>query len=313
MAGTASLQSRISAILLALMMLASRASKSSAPRWRTAFTKKVGVPATPASSAELTSWPTRAENVPRRRCLSKASPSSPSVVGVSPRGRAGRDRPGARRAGRASPRSGPARRPPPRPRPPAPRWDGRRPAAGDGRRSAAARRTGREAAAGPGRGVPQCGHSKSPYSSRVTGASTGPRIWSRSRIDRVGQIGQRPRRLGVGPPQPLARQSAHDVEEHDAEGRRDDRCGEDAELGLVEERGDVAELGDEQRHREADAGHGRGRDERRPADRERVTAETWPRRQPCPERDAERLADHQPEDDADDERGTQRAIDELGR
>ena len=61
-------------------------------------------------------------------------------------------------------------------------------------------------------------------------------------IDLLGQVPEGPRGLGVGPPEPFARQPPHPVEEHDAEGRRDDRGDEDAELRLIQERADVAEL-----------------------------------------------------------------------
>ena len=36
--------------------------------------------------------------------------------------------------------------------------------------------------------LPQNGHSKSPYSTSVSGASTGPRMWSRVRVDRAEQV-----------------------------------------------------------------------------------------------------------------------------
>jgi hypothetical protein len=117
------------------------------------------------------------------------------------------------------------------------------------------------------------------------------------RVNRVGQVDERHRGPGFSAPQPVARQESDGVKKAEAEGRRDDRGGKDPELGLVQDLAGVAQLGDEQRHGEADAGHRRRGDQRRPPDRQPRAAEPRPGRQPCPRGNAERLADDQAEHD----------------
>ena len=77
---------------------------------------------------------------------------------------------------------------------------------------------------------------------------------------------------------------------------------EDPQLGLLELDALERDVGDEQRHREPDAGD-RGRaDERWPRDGAGEPAEPRPRHQPGHADDAERLAHDEPDDDAEDDR-----------
>ena len=107
------------------------------------------------------------------------------------------------------------------------------------------------------------------------------------RVDVLGEVEDGSRGLGVGSMQPLTGQQADDMEEDEAQRRREDRPHEDADLGEVQQGILVAQLRDEERHREADAGHGRGRDERGPADRERVSTEPPSGGEPRADGDAE--------------------------
>ena len=143
---------------------------SYAPWRRCPLTKNVGVPDTRPRSAPSTSCgdPLR-RNVPSQ-VLGEARHVEPESVGVRRQVGHRAARPGARAAGRASARTRPDRRRPPRPGPPAGRAGARLRAAG------AATRTGRRAKSASssrttGSARPQYGHSKSPYSTRVTGAS----------------------------------------------------------------------------------------------------------------------------------------------
>ena len=155
-------------------------------------------------------------------------------------------RPGGRTGGRASPRTRPGAPPP---RPPGRRarsGRARRGAAGGGRRSAGRRRAARAARFTVPVARLQNGHSKSPYSTSVSGASGFPRMWSCSgstgRSRNSGSVAVRSPRSTAAPlkiTQPTSVASA--AASSTPTVASDCRC--------VVER----EVGDEQRHREADA------------------------------------------------------------
>ena len=120
--------------------------------WRCPFTKKLGVPVTPLSSAlSRVACDARGVVVAAELALDARDVSRPSSLGVLEQIRSGAARPGARTADRASPRSAPACPLPRRPRPRAARAGARRAAAGGGRRSGCRRRTRRAARAAPAR------------------------------------------------------------------------------------------------------------------------------------------------------------------
>ena len=147
--------------------------------------------------------------------------------------------------------------------------------------------------------LPQNGHSKSPYSTSVSGASTRPRRWSRSgSTGRSSCTGGPLRAASARPRQKISR----------AEAGGDQRGREHPDPCLVLQRRVVeGQVDDEQRDRETDAGEsrttaqllvGRGPVAARP------TA-SRPHRA-APEQDADELAEHQPGDHAPGEPGGRR-------
>ena len=138
---------------------------------------------------------------------------------------------------------------------------------------------------------PQNGHSKSPYSTTVTGASIGPRMWSRSgststarSIDHLRAADQRP------DAKPLGQQRRRP--EHDPCDRRGgQRRGQHAELCLLQVPAVEHQGRDQDRDREPDAGDRAAADDRRPADRRPQPAPGQPGHQPRCADDPDRLAD----------------------
>jgi hypothetical protein len=114
-------------------------------------------------------------------------------------------------------------------------------------------------------------------------------------VDLVVEVDDRLRGVAQLARAEIGRQPLDDSERHPRERGREDRGGEDAELGLVQQRPGEGQRGDQQRDREADAGRRRGADEHGPGDGQpRVTHAG---RQPGRAEDAGRLADHVGGDD----------------
>ena len=136
------------------------------------------MPETPLRSADSTSWAIRAGVHVVHQVVVELVRRPGRAPRRSGPGRWAAGRPGAAAAGRASARTRPARRPPRRPRRRAGPPGARRSAAGAARRSECRCPCSRSRTTGSA--WPQYGHSKSPYSTTVTDASAGPRMWSRS-------------------------------------------------------------------------------------------------------------------------------------
>ena len=176
--------------------LRSRAMRGRTPRSAARRSRRsVGVPVTRRSGRRSGC---RARCAPCTRAgaarRSKRVDVEAELPGVVQRGPLGGVHPGARTADRASPR-----------RLPASgrlgclgcdlaRADARRAAAGAGTRSADRRRTRRAGRADAGSARPQYGHSKSPYSTRVTGAVSRPTHVVDLGVDRQRQVDDRPGR-----------------------------------------------------------------------------------------------------------------------